>query len=156
MGKEGRSQGHGDSGRTAAFQRQHEKGVRCKLTTGCRPARTNRASVLTAFGGCWEKHLGCAEARGETPRWPVSLPGPPSASHNAQPSRGAWRLPGSLVSVPFPSPDAALLSSTRSTKQNAQAAAPHAGTDTPPPASLSPLPRLGYISVDLTGRFSLT
>lgn len=132
VGKQGRSRGHSC---TVAFQRQREKGVCCKLTTGCRLARTNRASVLTAFGGVLEKSPGiCSGQRRDPLRRPVNLQwadlGP---SHYGVAWMGCLAAPRFLNACPLPPPDAALLSSTNSTRKNAQVAAvPHAGTGPSP------------------------
>lgn len=94
--------------------------VHCKLTTGCRLERTNRALVLTAFGGVLEKSPGMRLGQ-ET----GLLRG--LTDVRAQ----TWSLPRggrAGVLVCFPPPDATLLSSTCSTRENAQVAAvPPAG-----------------------------
>lgn len=83
VGQQGRSWGHGC---TAAFQRQREKGVRCKLTTGCRLARANRASVLTALGGVLEKSPGICSGQSRDP--PQMACQPPVGRPRSLPLRG--------------------------------------------------------------------
>lgn len=99
------------------------RGVHCKLTTGCRLERTNRALVLTAVGGVLEKSPGMCLGQG------TGLLGGPTRVQGQ-----TWPLPqGGLAGalVCFPAPDATLLSSTCSTGENAQVAAvPPAGDGT--------------------------
>lgn len=117
----------GGHDRTAAVQKQNEKGAHCKLTTWRKLERANGALVLTAFGGVLEKSPGVSWGQRKHP------PGTSRGRRALPPTAG---LPGgspdSTISTPCPPSCCRLLPgvrtretpSTRSTKENAQVSPP--------------------------------